>query len=126
MIAAFSLFIGELVYAYSIQHMFSLKRVIVKIKPYTIGFLTGLGFFIAHHLQKQWLVYHQESPWYGSFEFASFKKVIVNIGITGWRMIDFGLMVAWILFSLLFFDFKQSNATRRYVFLYILIVGLGT
>jgi len=65
--------------------------VLVKnILPFLPAGLIASAFLIAHYLHFGWIGYHSDSPWAGSFESVSFIGFLKNIGILGWRFLDFG------------------------------------
>jgi hypothetical protein len=70
--------------------------------PYLPGLVLFVAFTIYHYLNKGWIGYHKDSPWIGCFEIVDVKGFFLNIGIVGWRLMDFGKLFVWItLFYLL-------------------------
>src|SRR6185437_6415875 len=49
---------------------------------------------IWHYKETSWVGYHSDSPWGNDFQIVSFKIVLRNFVILGWRLMDFG-MIAW-------------------------------
>ena len=49
-----------------------------------------------HYTSKSWVGYHSDSPWAGSFQLVNAKTIIRNFFILGWRLIDFGMIVWFI------------------------------
>ncbi len=73
------------------------------ILPFLPAGLIGSTFLVAHYLHFNWIGYHPNSPWAGSFESVNFIEFLKNIGILGWRFLDFGRLfllsgLAWLLF----------------------------
>ena len=58
-------------------------------------FITG-SFLVWHYVKTGWIGYHTSMPWYPLFEKVNFAGAIYNIGILGWRLIDFGRVFVWI------------------------------
>ena len=48
-----------------------------------------------------WIGYHEESTWATCFERVDVMGLILNFGVLGWRIIDFGRIGIWIIFGLL-------------------------
>ncbi len=68
----------------------SIAIFIKKILPFLPAGLIASTFLIAHYLQFGWIGYHANSPWAGSFESVDFLGFLKNIGVLGWRFLDFG------------------------------------
>lgn len=49
-----------------------------------------VAFNYIHFKHKGWFAYHEDSPWANSFVMVDWKGVIYNIGLLGWRFMDFG------------------------------------
>lgn len=58
-------------------------------------------FSIFHFQHKGWIGYHQNSPWADCFARVDFSGFIFNIGMYGWRLIDFGRLGIWVVFAVL-------------------------
>ncbi|HBE43639.1 MAG TPA: hypothetical protein DDW27_21075, partial [Bacteroidales bacterium] len=84
--------------------------------------------FSAYHLmQKGWIGFHDNSPWAELFERVGFKGLIFNIGILGWRLIDFGRIGIWIVFIILMIRQRGrvfKDADTRLLFLIFIILLL--
>jgi len=52
--------------------------------------LLSLAFLGYHYNAFNWIGYHPDSPWAGSFARVGFSGFIKNIGLLGWRYLDFG------------------------------------
>ena len=69
------------------------KSIAISIKnllPFLPAGLIASSFLIAHYLHFGWLGYHANSPWADSFDSVNFIGFLKNIGILGWRFLDFG------------------------------------
>lgn len=98
--AAIILFIFELVLLFS-KSKKDFKQFLQIILNYIPGGLIAILFLYLHYRAKGWIIYHQDSPWAGSFEKVDFRGFIYNIGIYAWRLLDFGRFIFWI-FALIF------------------------
>jgi len=72
------------------------------IKPYLPGGLIAIGFLSFHYSQTGWIGYHENSPWSPAFEKVGFSGFIKNIGLLGWRLLDFGRVLLWIVAVFIF------------------------
>jgi hypothetical protein len=76
-----------------------LIKIIKTIQVYIPAGILTLSFLIHHYLVKGWIGYHEDSPWALCFERVNLAGFIYNIGIFGWRLIDFGRIILWLLFG---------------------------
>jgi hypothetical protein len=81
-----------------------LKRSLI----YLPAFIIFISFSTYHWLEKGWIGFHNNSPWAGLFERVGFKGFLFNIGILGWRIVDFGRIGIWIVFSILLVKYKRD------------------
>lgn len=90
--------------------------------PFVPGGLVASGFLFAHYLAKGWVGYHAGSPWAPSFEGVDFRGGLYNVGIIGWRFLDFGRVGEWLLLFILFFAgrkyFPTSKQNQVWLFLF--------
>ena len=98
MMIGFSLFIWwnlmEVKKSFSIPTL--LKSAWHKIIPFLPGGVLALLFFIYQYLHLGWIGYHDNSPWAESFASVDLKDFTKNIGILGWRLLDFGRCFLWL------------------------------
>ncbi len=81
-----------------------------KLLPYLPGGVLGLFFLLYHHHQTGWIGYHPESPWAPCFEKVDFSGFVKNLGILGWRMLDFGRVFVWLVLGWgIFYLLKRKN-----------------
>jgi hypothetical protein len=75
---------------------------------YLPALLVFVIFSLYHFNLVGWIGFHSNSPWKNSFEAVDFKGVLYNIGIVGWRFLDSGKVIVWIIFALLLFKYKKQ------------------
>ena len=90
---------GILPFALYLNYLEEKHFTLEKIKP----FLPGLAVFgillVVFYLEKGWIIANPKSADYNLFlGFASIKEVLRNIGLVGWRLIDFGRVGLWLVF----------------------------
>jgi len=99
-----------------------LKRSII----YLPSLILFLSFSIYHFLVKDWIGFHDESPWVESFKGVGFNGFIFNLGILGWRIIDFGRIGIWIVFSILITKYRNKIFNEKKIislsFFYIIFL----
>jgi 4-amino-4-deoxy-L-arabinose transferase-like glycosyltransferase len=64
----------------------------------------------AHRAATGWIGYHPASPWAQSFRFVPIPTLLVNVGILGWRLADFGRVFLWIAAAALLADRARRGA----------------
>lgn len=93
--------------------------------PYLPAFLFAVIYFTIHYTVKGWFAYHPDSPWAGSFERVGLTTMIYNLGIMGWRIIDFGRIFLWVTAFILiiprFKKFLADTKLREMIILAILL-----
>ncbi len=75
---------------------------------YLPAFLIFVSFSAYHYHQKGWIGFHKDSPWAACFEPVGLSGVIRNIGILGWRILDFGRVGIWLVFFILAFIYRKQ------------------
>jgi hypothetical protein len=81
--------------------------------PYVPGIFLFLMYHAYHYLYKDWIFYHENSPWAPAFEKAAFVEVIRNIVLLGWRIVDFGRIFVWAtLFMIVYKNFKEIRFNK--------------
>lgn len=58
-------------------------------------YITGM-YYVLHYLDVEWVGVHEDSPWKASLTLTSVRMVTYNIGLIGWRLLDFGRVVWWL------------------------------
>jgi hypothetical protein len=124
------LFIFDLYYNYNrINGNNWLFKTINSIKVYIPAGLLTITYLIYHYIAKGWIGYHADSPWALCFERVNFTGFIYNVGILGWRLIDFGRIVLWLVFGVVIitlnkkirFDNKLISLLLLFILLLILL-----
>lgn len=85
----------------------SLKDRLYSTIPYVLGSIPAQIYLITHYISKGWVGYHKDSPWIESLTIVPIKQMIFNIGILGWRLLDYGRFAIWLLL------FQQIYANRK-------------
>ncbi|MBN2611803.1 MAG: hypothetical protein JXB00_09640 [Bacteroidales bacterium] len=102
-------------------------KVIKIIQVYIPAGVLTMAYLVYHYIAKGWIGYHEESPWRLCFERVNFTGFIYNIGILGWRLIDFGRLFLWIVFFMIMIsEVKKIKADKNLVNLLILFTLLLT
>jgi hypothetical protein len=79
-----------------------IKGVLNTVPPYIPGLLIFALYQLYHYWQRGWIGFHSDSPWAPSFEVVDIKGMIYNLGLMGWRLLDFGRIILWIVAGALF------------------------
>ncbi len=106
-------------------NIFNLKQTLIeclrKAQAYLPAVFLIIAFNLLHYLHKGWFAYHESSPWAGSFEKVDFKGILYNIGLLGWRFIDFGRIFLVITgLVIIVFSFKRLVKDKRAIQLFII------
>ena len=129
MMAAFAILVLDLLFSLKIKTVKStILQLLQKAVIYSPVLILFLSFNLYHYYKKGWIGYHEESPWAECFQLVDFKGLLYNIGILGWRILDFGRVFLWITFFVIgIFYFKRikNDASARKLLL-IFIVTLAT
>jgi len=127
MMVSFCLLIIDIIYYVTWSE--SLKKIVPILLKRTSVYIPALIIFISyasfHYIKKGWIGFHNDSPWAESFEFVGFKGILFNMGILGWRIVDFGRIGIWIVFLILILKFKASileNKESRILILVFMIL----
>jgi len=102
------------------EQLFSIKnsiQILTKnILPFLPAGLIASAFLLGHYFHFGWIGYHADSPWAGSFESVDFMGFLKNIGILGWRFLDFGRFfllggLVWLLLKTCFLASFSASRT---------------
>ena len=90
----------------SVKHLFAwlLKRSLIYL-PALLIFLTYSYF---HYISKGWIGYHASSPWAESFQQVDSMGFVRNIFLLGWRLVDFGKIIVWILLIIILIRLRKT------------------
>lgn len=93
----------------SIHHF--TRSAVQKTSSYVPAGLFALVFLIWHQLQTGWIGYHPGSPWAPAFQkISSIPEFIKNVGLLGWRLLDFGRVFVWL--ALFFILLRSKSITQ--------------
>ena len=97
MVAAFAILLVDVFLRTNFD---TFKSTFVALLKKSIAYLPAVIILIAyayyHYVQKSWLGYHDDSPWEANFKITDASGFIRNIGILGWRILDFGRVFLWL------------------------------
>lgn len=65
--------------------------------PYIPAISLFTAWMVWHYRHTGWVLMHPASPWAGCYEPVNSKGFLRNVVILGWRMIDFGRIVVWLI-----------------------------
>jgi hypothetical protein len=93
---------------------------------YLPSLLLFTSFSLYHYHVKGWIGYHEDSPWADCFERVDFKGFLINIGLLGWRILDFGRVGVWVVFIYLIIKFKSQilKDKKKYTLFFLFIILL--
>jgi len=91
--------------------------------PVSIMVLTWL---VWHYASASWVGYHSGSPWAASFLLVSPMMLIRNFFILGWRLIDFGMIVWFIVLApiliVIYKRYKGKVSLPKYTITLLILV----
>ena len=93
------------------QNLLKSEKIKVLLKRsllYLPALVLFISFSVYHYYEKGWIGYHKDSPWADCFERVDFKGFLFNIGMLGWRILDFGRVGVWIIFLFLIIKYKTQ------------------
>jgi len=64
--------------------------------PFVPGGLLATAFLGYHYVQSGWIGYHPDSPWAPSFGRVDGPEFLFNVGVLGWRLLDYGRVLIWL------------------------------
>jgi hypothetical protein len=96
----------DLIYSYSNVRKISFNT-FLKYLPGTVGLAL---FLVSFYQEKNWIIHNVVSGrWKESSEMASFSEIIRNIGLIGWRLVDFGRIGIWVILVYIFVKAVRSK-----------------
>jgi hypothetical protein len=125
MMVSFCLLIIDLFYNVNFKDTFKiiLKSLLKRSTIYLPSLLLFISFSIYHYIEKDWIGFHDESPWAGCFERVDIKGFLLNLVVLGWRIVDFGRIGIWLVFSILLIKYRKNifkdEQTRALFFIFI-------
>ncbi|MDY8133989.1 hypothetical protein [Aquimarina sp. 2201CG5-10] len=101
-----------------------LKRSLI----YLPAFFIFIFYSFLHYSEKGWIGFHADSPWAESFRQVGLKGFVFNVGVLGWRLLDFGRVVVWVVLLVLFATYKKEilkdKKVHVLIFFFICIITL--
>jgi hypothetical protein len=104
----------------------ALLKLVKRSLLYLPALLVFMAFNTVHYLEKGWIGYHKDSPWAQCFVAVDgFRGFLFNIGIYGWRIVDFGRVGVWLVFFILVLRYRKNMlaaANTRLLGLFLLCI----
>jgi len=106
------------------------KEVLRNLVKRSLIYLPAMFLFISfnayHYFEKGWIGYHKDSPWAQCFKpVEGINGFAFNIGLYGWRLLDFGRIGIWIVFFILLAVYKKRLLkSRQHIMLGLFAVAL--
>lgn len=92
------------------QKSFSLKNLIVISLPFWPGVFLAFAFLGYHYYAVGWIGYHPDMPWAECFQkIESVYEFFRNVIVMGWRFLDFGRIVIWLLLVYVIFQMQRKK-----------------
>jgi hypothetical protein len=129
MMLSLCLMIIDIYTNYGLKNLMSFDK-IKKLLKRSLLYLPALTLFICfsiyHFYEKGWIGYHKDSPWADCFERVDFKGFIFNVGLLGWRILDFGRVGIWIVLFILLLRFKKTvfNDKKKHILFFAFLIIL--
>jgi hypothetical protein len=102
-----------------------------KVLPFLPGALLAITYFIYHYHVKGWVGYPKNSTWAAGFEIMTPAKILRNVLVLGWRIIDLGKVFTMIVFLFLSFkwirnkiNFEEDYQKQVVKSLFVLVIAL--
>ena len=93
---------------------------------YLPGFLLFCTYNYLHYSEKNWIGYHENSPWSPSFQHVDFTGFVKNIIVLGWRLLDFGRVFLWMLglwFAVKYFSkFRKDDKIKELLIIFMVVI----
>ena len=87
--------------------------------------LSGLAYYGFHFLERGWWLSTTSENWSHHRGFVDSMGFIRNVAILGWRLLDFGVIILWIVFAWLFFkdrSFLKEDKNRLLLFIPVFLL----
>ena len=105
-------------------------KIAVQLIKRSVLYFPALFLFLAyngyHYQRKGWIGFHKDSPWAESFASVDFTGFLYNIGVLGWRILDFGRIGIWIVLIFLTLKFKRKllnhSKIKTLIFFSVIII----
>jgi len=94
--------------------------------PYLPGIIGMIVFLVLFKLNNGWVIHNTvSSAWAESGKLASFKEMIINAGVFVWRLIDFGRIAIYILFSYFIFTVIKTKKVKNEKIEILLLIAIS-
>jgi hypothetical protein len=94
-LCGFGIVLFSIIFNYYKINNFSFRKLIT----FLPGFMAFIIFILAFYTEKHWIIFNPTSPNLDEFGgYASGAGVLRNIGLVGWRLIDYGRIGIWLIF----------------------------
>ena len=101
-LSGFGIVLFSILFNYYKFNKFSFRKLIT----FLPGFMSFIVFILAFYIEKHWIIFNPASPNLDEFGgFASGAGVLRNIGLVGWRLIDYGRVGIWLIFLCYYYYF---------------------
>lgn len=116
LIAAFIILWIDLIYTLRKQYFrgFPLHMLLMKAAFYVVPLLVFLSYQIYHYNQTGWVWSSPDSDWAEGRTTNDFKGAFYNIGIFGWRILDFGRALPMVILIVMLFKFRRKLFSEQY------------
>lgn len=123
---SFALLLLDLYFNYNKSSSKAFWRLLKMTWSYLPGFVLFCAYNYLHYSEKNWIGYHENSPWSPSFQHVDFTGFVKNIIVLGWRLLDFGRVFLWMLglwFAVKYFQkFKKDNKIKELLIIFMVVI----
>ncbi len=123
---SFALLLLDLYFNYNKSSSKAFWRLVKMTWSYLPGFVLFCAYNYLHYSEKNWIGYHENSPWSPSFQHVDFTGFVKNIIVLGWRLLDFGRVFLWMLglwFAVKYFQkFKKDNKIKELLIIFMVVI----
>ncbi len=109
MMVAFALLIIDILFNIRFKNItdsfFQLTRRSIIYIPALIIFMS---YNIYHFKMKGWIGYYEDSSWADCFVRANFSGMLFNVALLGWRLMDFGRVFLWTIFTIIIIRHRKT------------------
>lgn len=106
------------------------KVCLMLILSYVPSAMVAGSWLLLHYKATGWIGYHAGSPWAECFKMVDASGAVRNVGIMGWRMLDFGRVCIWLIaLPVAYVTFKRKvfgqNMIKLSVFFFVPLLLLS-
>lgn len=116
LIAAFMILLLDIMFTLRKQYFrgFPLHMLLMKAAFYVVPFIVFLAYQVYHYNQTGWVWTSPNSDWEEGRKINDFKGAFYNIGIYGWRILDFGRVLPMVLLIVMLFKYRRRLFSDQY------------